>query len=159
VSADASARCSSVCFEHGRCRSPRNGAAWVACASRIFPLQWTRDYRRSLIEPSFALEQSFIAFAWIPNVKRVTFVHRCHPSTDSLQCCTCRTTQNRLRGTAPFSIFPARAELFAVRSLLTQPDLLLVHRPSCSLEAASSLGARLLTTLDQAGVQQEHISS
>jgi hypothetical protein len=72
------------------------------------------------------------------------------------QCCTRRTTQNRLRETAPFSIFPARAELLAVRSLLTQPDLLLVHHPSCLLEVTLSLGARLLTTLEQAGEQQEY---
>lgn len=44
------------------------------------------------------------------------------------QCCTRRTTaRTGFEKQRVFSIFPARAELLAVRSLLAQPDLLLVH--------------------------------
>ena len=77
-----------------------------------FSLQWTRDCCRSLIETSFALEQSFIAFAWIPSVKHVTLIHRCHPSTDSPPVLhTSHYTEQASRNSA-FQHFPGAGRAF-----------------------------------------------
>jgi len=60
-----------------------------------------------------------------PNYRQPTSVARVAlPHSDNLD-----------RPSAFSSIFPARAELFAVRSFLAQPDLSLVHCHGCLLEA------------------------
>lgn len=83
--------------------------------------------RRQVIR---ALQHRFSALAWTRTSKHVTIT----TAVTQLPTAHQRRTQshyseNRLRETAPFSIFPARAELLAVRSLLAQPDLLRAGDP------------------------------
>ena len=129
--------------------------------SQFFPAVRPKDSRCSLVFDAIrALQDSFSALAWTRISKHVTIITAVTQLPTAHQCCTqSHYSENRLRETAPFSIFPARAELLAVRSLSSPARSVAHWRPPLLLATASLLGARLLTTLDQAGVQQEHASS
>ncbi|KAF1837006.1 hypothetical protein BDW02DRAFT_198275 [Decorospora gaudefroyi] len=83
-----------VCFEHGRCRSRRNGAAWVACASRIFPCSGPATVMAAA-HGDMIRTGAEIAGA-------------------CLRCTRRTTTQNRLRETASssFQHFPGAGRAF-----------------------------------------------